>query len=208
MFLQSWLPVDFLVSCFPCGMLSESWQSLHSRRGKWSQNKEENARSVVFPSTPDAAGNEYDLSALSSVRKPWTAVDTSVHGKKRSFYLSVCTPLPAVPGCHGALAFFLLLPWSLTGARVSLSSFTILVFSGMAVGSCMVSDDNSWNLGVVQISPQVTGNGSLSLLYVNGDRCGNQRFSTRIMFECAQTSVSVHSTGSAWWVVTSLPFSL
>ncbi|XP_052025662.1 cation-independent mannose-6-phosphate receptor isoform X3 [Apodemus sylvaticus] len=109
----------------------------------------------------DAAGNEYDLSPLSSVKKPWTAVDTSVHGKKRSFYLSVCNPLPSVPGCHG-----------------------------MAVGSCMVSEDNSWNLGVVQISPQATGNGSLSLLYVNGDRCGDQRFSTRIMFECAQTSGS------------------
>ncbi|GAB1300523.1 Cation-independent mannose-6-phosphate receptor [Apodemus speciosus] len=119
------------------------------------------APSQVDCQVTDAAGNEYDLSALSSVRKPWTAVDTSVHGKKRSFYLSVCTPLPSVPGCHG-----------------------------MAVGSCMVSEDNSWNLGVVQISPQATGNGSLSLLYVNGDRCGNQRFSTRIMFECAQTSGS------------------
>jgi hypothetical protein len=56
----------------------------------------------------------------------------------------------------------------------------------------MVSEDNSFNLGVVQISPQATGNGSLSILYVNGDRCGDQRFSTRIVFECAQTSVSVH----------------
>lgn len=54
----------------------------------------------------------------------------------------------------------------------------------------MVSEDNSFNLGVVQISPQATGNGSLSILYVNGDRCGDQRFSTRIVFECAQTSGS------------------
>lgn len=82
-------------SCgFPC---------VFTRRGKWSQNKQESALSVVFPSTPDPAGNEYDLSALSAVRKPWTAVDTSAYGKKRHFYLSVCNPLPYIPGCHGAL---------------------------------------------------------------------------------------------------------
>nr|XP_027795386.1 cation-independent mannose-6-phosphate receptor [Marmota flaviventris] len=109
----------------------------------------------------DSAGNEYDLSALSAVRKPWTAVDTSAGGRKRTFYLSVCNPLPYVPGCHGS-----------------------------AVGSCLVSEDNSWNLGVVQISPQMAANGSLSIVYVNGDKCGTQRFSTRITFECAQTSGS------------------
>ncbi|XP_015354170.2 cation-independent mannose-6-phosphate receptor [Marmota marmota marmota] len=109
----------------------------------------------------DSAGNEYDLSALSAVRKPWTAVDTSAGGRKRTFYLSVCNPLPYVPGCHGS-----------------------------AVGSCLVSEDNSWNLGVVQISPQMAADGSLSIVYVNGDKCGTQRFSTRITFECAQTSGS------------------
>ncbi|XP_007943478.1 cation-independent mannose-6-phosphate receptor [Orycteropus afer afer] len=109
----------------------------------------------------DAIGNEYDLSALSTVRKPWTAVDTSASGKKRTFYLSVCSPLPFIPGCHGS-----------------------------AMGSCLVLEDKSWNLGVVQISPQATVNGSLSIVYVNGDKCGNQRYSTRIMFECAQTSGS------------------
>ncbi|XP_029327247.1 cation-independent mannose-6-phosphate receptor [Mus caroli] len=117
--------------------------------------------SLVDCQVTDPAGNEYDLSALSMVRKPWTAVDTSAYGKKRHFYLSVCNPLPYIPGCHG-----------------------------IALGSCMVSEDNSFNLGVVQISPQATGNGSLSILYVNGDRCGDQRFSTRIVFECAQTSGS------------------
>ncbi|KAM4866079.1 cation-independent mannose-6-phosphate receptor isoform 2-T3 [Thomomys bottae] len=117
--------------------------------------------SLVDCQVTDPAGNEYDLSALSTVRKPWTAVDTLVDGKKRTFYLSVCNPLPYIPGCHGS-----------------------------AVGSCLVSEDNSWNLGVVQISPQAAANGSLSILYVNGDMCGNQRYSTRIMFECAQTSGS------------------
>ncbi|XP_014444729.1 cation-independent mannose-6-phosphate receptor [Tupaia chinensis] len=109
----------------------------------------------------DAAGNEYDLSGLSTTRKPWTAVDTSAEGKKRTFYLSVCNPLPYIPGCRGS-----------------------------AVGSCLVSEDNSWNLGVVQISPQAAVNGSLSIVYVNGDRCGNRRFSTRITFECAQITGS------------------
>ncbi|XP_014402424.1 PREDICTED: cation-independent mannose-6-phosphate receptor, partial [Myotis brandtii] len=109
----------------------------------------------------DLAGNEYDLSGLSSVRKPWIAVDPSADGQKRTFYLSVCTPLPYIPGCRGN-----------------------------AVGSCLVSEEDSWNLGVVQISPQAAANGSLSLVYVNGDKCGNQRFSTRITLECAQTSGS------------------
>uniref|UniRef100_A0A8C5VW34 Cation-independent mannose-6-phosphate receptor n=1 Tax=Microcebus murinus TaxID=30608 RepID=A0A8C5VW34_MICMU len=109
----------------------------------------------------DSAGNEYDLSGLSSVRKPWTAVDTSADGQRRTFYLSVCDPLPYIPGCHGS-----------------------------AVGSCLVTETNSWNLGVVQISPQVAANGSLTIVYVNGDKCGAQRFSTRITFECAQISGS------------------
>lgn len=63
--------------------------------------------------------------------------------------------------------------------------------SGSAVGSCLVAEEGSWNLGVVQISPQVTANGSLSLVYINGDKCGNQnqRFSTRITLECSQISV-------------------
>jgi hypothetical protein len=71
------------------------------------------------------------------------------------------------------------------------------VLTGSAVGSCLVSEDNSWNLGVVQISPQAAANGSLSILYVNGDKCGNQRYSTRITFECAQTAVCVCSAVSS-----------
>ncbi|XP_037376580.1 cation-independent mannose-6-phosphate receptor isoform X2 [Talpa occidentalis] len=109
----------------------------------------------------DDAGNEYDLSGLSKVRKPWVAVDTSPEGRRRTFYLSVCTPLPYIPGCHSS-----------------------------AVGSCLVTEEKSWSLGVVQISPQVAANGSLSIVYVNGDKCGDQRFSTRITLECAQTSGS------------------
>ncbi|ELK09957.1 Cation-independent mannose-6-phosphate receptor [Pteropus alecto] len=62
--------------------------------------------------------------------------------------------------------------------------------SKSAVGSCLVSEDNSQNLGVVQISPQAAANGSLSIVYVNGGKCGNQRYSTRITLECAHTAGS------------------
>lgn len=84
-----------------------------------------------------------------------------------------------------------------------------LALAGSAVGSCLVSEDNSWNLGVVQISPQAAANGSLSIVYVNGDRCGNQRFSTRITFECAQTSVRELANEACLSVVPfPFPFSL
>ncbi|XP_043858247.1 cation-independent mannose-6-phosphate receptor isoform X1 [Dromiciops gliroides] len=105
----------------------------------------------------DLAGNEYDLSGLSRTREPWIALDTSTEGKKRTFYLNVCNPLPHIPGCYGS-----------------------------ALGSCVKSGDTGTNLGVVQISPQTAANGSLSIVYVNGDKCENQRFSTRIIFECDQ----------------------
>uniref|UniRef100_A0A5F9C0Z7 Cation-independent mannose-6-phosphate receptor n=1 Tax=Oryctolagus cuniculus TaxID=9986 RepID=A0A5F9C0Z7_RABIT len=141
-------------------------QDIDSRRGVRNTYFEFETALACVPSpvdcqVTDPAGNEYDLSALSAVRKPWTAIDSSTDGKKRTFYLSVCNPLPYIPGCHGS-----------------------------AVGSCLVSEDNSWNLGVVQISPQAAANGSLTIVYVNGDKCGNQRFSTRIMFECAQVTGS------------------
>lgn len=68
---------------------------------------------------------------------------------------------------------------------------TCSVVAGTALGSCLVSEENNLNLGVVQISPQAVENGSLSIVYVNGDKCGSQRYSTRITFECAQVTVRV-----------------
>lgn len=135
----------------------------------------------------DLAGNEYDLSGLSKVRKPWTAVDTSADGRKRTFYLSVCNPLPYIPGCHGEWIAFD--PSSIGLPSHPLPQTNFLALPGSAVGSCLVSEDSSRNLGVVQISPQAAANGSLSIVYVNGDKCGNQRFSTRITLECAHTLV-------------------
>ncbi|XP_027525200.1 cation-independent mannose-6-phosphate receptor [Corapipo altera] len=107
----------------------------------------------------DAAGNEYDLSDLSKDGEPWVAIDTSKEAKKRTFFLNVCKPLPYVTGC-----------------------------SGGAIGSCVKYADKSKNLGVIQITPQAATDGSLSIIYLNGDICKDkQRYSTRIIFQCDQT---------------------
>ncbi|KAJ7342167.1 hypothetical protein JRQ81_009332 [Phrynocephalus forsythii] len=107
----------------------------------------------------DAAGNEYDLSDLSRENKPWIALDTSKDAKTRTFYLNVCKPLPRVPGCPGG-----------------------------AIGSCVKYGTKGQNLGVIQISPQAATDGSLSVVYLSGDKCKNNRqYSTRIIFQCDQT---------------------
>ncbi|XP_027766677.1 cation-independent mannose-6-phosphate receptor-like, partial [Empidonax traillii] len=107
----------------------------------------------------DSAGNEYDLSDLSKDGEPWVAIDTSKEAKKRTFFLNVCKPLPYVTGC-----------------------------SGGAIGSCVKYADKSKNLGVIQITPQAATDGSLSIIYLNGDICKDkQHYSTRIIFQCDQT---------------------
>ncbi|XP_067845330.1 cation-independent mannose-6-phosphate receptor [Heptranchias perlo] len=104
----------------------------------------------------DAAGNEYDLNDLARDRDPWIAVDTAENGKNRTFYLNVCKPLPSVKGCPGG-----------------------------AIGSCVKYADKSQNLGYIRMSPQAGIDGSLSIVYLNGDKCKeNQRYSTRILFQC------------------------
>lgn len=61
---------------------------------------------------------------------------------------------------------------------------------GGAIGSCVKYTDKSKNLGVIQINPQAATDGSLSITYLNGDSCkDNQRYSTRIIFQCDQTTV-------------------
>lgn len=142
----------------------------------------------ALPCVSDPEGNEYDLSGLSRVKKPWTAVDTTSDGKKRTFYLSVCNPLPYIPGCHGERGA------SDPGSPCPPSgppSTALPALPGSMVGSCLVSEDKSLNLGVVQVSPQVAANGSLSVVYVNGDTCKDQRYSTRVILECAHTAVRV-----------------
>lgn len=106
----------------------------------------------------DSSGNEYDLSDLSKDGEPWIALDTSKDAKTRTFYLNVCKPLPYISGCPGGIT-----------------------------GSCMKHGEKGQNLGMIQISPQAASDGSLSIVYLNGDKCkGNKHYSTRIIFQCAQ----------------------
>ncbi|XP_049445309.1 cation-independent mannose-6-phosphate receptor isoform X1 [Epinephelus fuscoguttatus] len=102
----------------------------------------------------DSHGNEYDLRNL--IRdSPWTAIHTDAV-KSRSFYISVCKPLPTLKDCPVG-----------------------------PLGSCGVIDGKSFNLGYVQSSPQAAEDGSISIVYQNGDRCGStSRYSTRIIFQC------------------------
>ncbi|XP_047625757.1 cation-independent mannose-6-phosphate receptor [Phacochoerus africanus] len=165
-------PADAFIIRFVCngdlypGAPKFLHRDIDSRLGIWNTFFDFETALACVPSpvdclVTDPEGNEYDLSGLSRVKKPWTAVDTTSDGRKRTFYLSVCNPLPYIPGCLGSM-----------------------------VGSCLVSEDKSLNLGVVQVSPQVAANGSLSVVYVNGDTCKNQRYSTRIILECAHTAGS------------------
>lgn len=113
--------------------------------------------SLVDCQVTDTAGNEYDLSDLSRDNEPWIAIDTSDSAKNRTFYLNVCKPLPYIRGCPGGV-----------------------------VGSCMKTTDNkSFNLGFIQMSPQASADGSLTIVYMSGDKCrDNKRYSTRIIFQC------------------------
>ncbi|NWU92230.1 MPRI protein, partial [Upupa epops] len=107
----------------------------------------------------DAVGNEYDLSDLSKEGEPWVAIDTTKEAENRTFFLNVCKPLPYVAGCPGG-----------------------------AIGSCVKYADKSKNLGVIQMNPKAATDGSLSIIYLNGDTCRDkQHYSTRIIFQCDQT---------------------
>uniref|UniRef100_A0A8D0GH90 Insulin like growth factor 2 receptor n=1 Tax=Sphenodon punctatus TaxID=8508 RepID=A0A8D0GH90_SPHPU len=118
----------------------------------------------------DSEGNEYDLSDLSKENEPWIAVDTSKDAKTRTFYLNVCKPLPYIPGCPGG-----------------------------AIGSCVKNSNKSQNLGVIQMSPQATTDGSLSILYLNGETCkGNRHYSTRILFQCENCQVKDPRNGHVY----------
>ncbi|KAK9531251.1 hypothetical protein VZT92_010686 [Zoarces viviparus] len=105
----------------------------------------------------DSHGNEYDLSHL--IRhgddSPWVAIDTDAV-KSRSFYINVCKPLPPVSDCPVG-----------------------------PLGACGMIDGKSYNLGFVQSSPQAAEDGSISIVYQNGDLCGSaSRYSTRIILQC------------------------
>ncbi|KAM4632802.1 LOW QUALITY PROTEIN: cation-independent mannose-6-phosphate receptor [Polymixia lowei] len=109
----------------------------------------------------DAHGNDYDLSHLSRDGKenPWVAIDTSEQAKTRRFYINICKPLPSIHGCPVG-----------------------------PLGACGSISGTNLNLGYIQSSPQVAEDGSVSIVYQNGDRCGaTARYSTRILFQCDDT---------------------
>ncbi|XP_032398409.1 cation-independent mannose-6-phosphate receptor isoform X1 [Etheostoma spectabile] len=105
----------------------------------------------------DSHGNEYDLSHLirDGEDSPWIAIDTDAV-KSRSFYINVCKPLPPLDHCPVG-----------------------------PLGACGMIDGKSYNLGYVQSRPQVAEDGSISIVYQNGDKCGSgSRYSTRIILQC------------------------
>ncbi|XP_030577044.1 cation-independent mannose-6-phosphate receptor isoform X2 [Archocentrus centrarchus] len=105
----------------------------------------------------DLHGNEYDLSHLirHADDSPWIPIDTDSVTSRR-FYINVCKPLPPVDECPVGLS-----------------------------GACGIIDGKSYNLGYVQSSPQAAEDGSISIVYHNGDQCGSSsHYSTRIIFQC------------------------
>ncbi|TWW69178.1 cation-independent mannose-6-phosphate receptor isoform X1 [Takifugu flavidus] len=105
----------------------------------------------------DSHGNEYDLSHLTrdADDAPWVAIDTGAI-KSRQFYINVCKPLPNLKNCPVG-----------------------------PLGACGLIDGRGYNLGYVQSGPQMVEDGSISIVYQNGDQCGSTSFySTRIIFQC------------------------
>lgn len=106
--------------------------------------------------TSDSEGNEYDLSQLArDDESAW--IPTYTDGvKSHKFYINVCRPLPSIDNCPVG-----------------------------PLGACAVIDGTSHNLGYIQSTPQVSEDGSISIVYQNGDKCGeSSQYSTRIIFQC------------------------
>uniref|UniRef100_A0A8C2ZCN4 Insulin-like growth factor 2 receptor n=1 Tax=Cyclopterus lumpus TaxID=8103 RepID=A0A8C2ZCN4_CYCLU len=104
----------------------------------------------------DSHGHEYDLRHLIRDREDSPWIAIDTDAvKSRRFYINVCKPLPPVSDCPGQYAPSCSPTWS------------------------------TYNLGYVQSSPQAAEDGSISIVYQNGDLCGSaSRYSTRIIFQC------------------------
>ncbi|XP_076612208.1 cation-independent mannose-6-phosphate receptor [Chaetodon auriga] len=105
----------------------------------------------------DSHGNEYDLSHLirNADDSPWIAIDPE-GVKSGTFYINICKPLPPLKDCPVG-----------------------------PLGACGLIGGKSYNLGYVQSSPQAAEDGSISIVYQNGDRCGStSHHSTRIILQC------------------------
>jgi len=59
-----------------------------------------------------------------------------------------------------------------------------------AIGACGQINGKSVNLGYVQSSLQAAPDGTISIVYLNGDKCRSGRYSTRIIFQCDDSPVS------------------
>ncbi|XP_024119822.2 cation-independent mannose-6-phosphate receptor [Oryzias melastigma] len=106
-------------------------------------------------SISDALGNEYDLSRLIRNEDDSPWIPIDT-GAGRRFYINVCRPLPPGTDCPVG-----------------------------PLGACGLVGGKKVNLGYVQSMPQVAEDGSISIVYQNGDQCGAaSRYSTRIIFQC------------------------
>lgn len=63
------------------------------------------------------------------------------------------------------------------------------------LGACGLIDGKGYNLGYVQSSPQVAEDGSISIVYQNGEQCGStaSHYSTRIILVCDDNPVSIRA---------------
>ncbi|XP_028809164.1 cation-independent mannose-6-phosphate receptor isoform X2 [Denticeps clupeoides] len=104
----------------------------------------------------DPEGKQYDLSDLSLDNSHYMPIDTSAEAQSQRFFINVCKPLPYIEGCPAG-----------------------------ALGACAVINGVGVNLGYVQSSPQAASDGSIAIVYQNGDKCSDKgRYSARIMFQC------------------------
>lgn len=138
----------------------------------------------------DSHGNEYDLSHLirNGDDAPWVAVDTD-GVKARQFYINVCKPLPNLENCPGQCTTH-----THTHTALLKGVFVVKLVLATAVGplgACGLINGKGYNLGYVQSSPQMLEDGSISIVYQNGDQCDSTSFySTRIIFQCYDHPVS------------------
>ncbi|XP_054910202.1 cation-independent mannose-6-phosphate receptor [Poeciliopsis prolifica] len=104
----------------------------------------------------DSRGNEYDLSHLARDEDDAPWIPMDA-GESRRFYINVCKPLPTVDKCPVG-----------------------------PLGACVVIGGKGYNLGYMQSSPQVAEDGSISVVYQNGDKCvsSSSTYSTRIILQC------------------------
>lgn len=70
----------------------------------------------------------------------------------------------------------------------------LLLLAVGVIGACGQLNGRSVNLGFVQSSLRAGSDGSISIVYQNGDKCGSGgRYSTRVIFQCDDSPVSTIS---------------